>query len=81
MRNVIMRNTVTRVGAAVAVLASAWLMQSPQAAGRQETSTPADKMHDGARSANPTSREIEQGIWSLLNDEKAPFVSDRKSVV
>ena len=63
--DVIMKNKVTRVAAVVAVLTSAWLMQSPQAAGRQEASTPPEK----------TSRQIEQGMWALLDDGKSPFVS------
>ena len=60
-----MKNTVTRFAAAVAVLTCAWLMQPTHAAGRQEASTPAER----------TSREVEQGIWTLLDNDTSPFVS------
>src|SRR5688572_19647493 len=59
-----MRHKAIQVAAAVAVLTSAWLM-SPQAATRQEGPTPAEK----------TSRQLEQEIWTLLDNDKPPFVS------
>jgi hypothetical protein len=59
-----MRNTV-RFTAAAAVLTSVWLMQPQHAAARQEAPAPAEK----------TSRQIEQEIWSLLDNDKPPFVS------
>ena len=70
-----MRNKVIRVGAAVAVLASAWLMQSLHAAGRQGTSVSDAQVGDGVRAANLTSREIEQRISNLLDDDESPYVS------
>ena len=59
----------------MAVLASAWLMQSLHAAGRQGTSVSDTQVGDGVRAANLTSREIEQRISNLLNDDESPYVS------
>jgi hypothetical protein len=65
MGSVVWKNRFLGVAAAAAVLIGAWQGQAPVAAAPQEAPAP----------AATTPREIEQKIWSLLDNDTPPYVS------